>query len=150
MPSYMERPLMNTFLPYRSFEESARSLDNKRLGKQRVEVLQLLRAILDPNAKGWRNHPCSIMWRGYENSLIRYGVAVCDEWIGRGFKDTCREKIQAWEPLARSDDDPPWLGDEALHASHRANLLRKDPEYYGRHGWKEDPTMEYVWPSQSS
>lgn len=136
---------MNTFLPYRSFEESAKVLDNKRLGKQRVEVLQLLKAILDPDAKGWKNHPCSVMWRNNEVGLIRYGVAICDEWRTRGFNDTCREKILAWQPLARGGD-PSWLGDEALHASHRANLLRKDPTWYGQFGWIDDPDLEYVWP----
>jgi len=30
---------MQTFLPYESFEKSAEVLDNKRLGKQREEIL---------------------------------------------------------------------------------------------------------------
>lgn len=38
---------MQTFLPYKSFEQSAACLDNKRLGKQRVEVLQILKALPD-------------------------------------------------------------------------------------------------------
>ncbi|MFN7881952.1 MAG: pyrimidine dimer DNA glycosylase/endonuclease V, partial [bacterium] len=33
---------MQTFLPSPSFAESARILDNKRLGKQRVECKQIL------------------------------------------------------------------------------------------------------------
>ena len=33
---------MQTFLPYADFAQSAKVLDMKRLGKQRVEVLQLL------------------------------------------------------------------------------------------------------------
>jgi hypothetical protein len=32
--------MVNTFLPFPSFEASARCLDNKRLGKQRVEAYQ--------------------------------------------------------------------------------------------------------------
>jgi hypothetical protein len=41
---------------------------------------------------------------------------------------------------------PPWLGDEAFHAAHRSNLLRKAPEYY-RSFWPEEPDdLEYVWP----
>jgi hypothetical protein len=31
---------VQTFLPYADFEESARTLDAKRLGKQRVETIQ--------------------------------------------------------------------------------------------------------------
>lgn len=41
---------------------------------------------------------------------------------------------------------PPWLGDSDFHASHRSNLLRKDPEYYGEFNWTESPDLEYVWP----
>jgi hypothetical protein len=36
---------MQTFLPYPDFRESLESLDNKRLGKQRVEALQLTLAL---------------------------------------------------------------------------------------------------------
>ena len=36
---------MQTFLPYADFERSAKSLDYKRLGKQRVEAMQLIKAI---------------------------------------------------------------------------------------------------------
>ena len=36
---------MQTFLPYESFEESASVLDWRRLGKQRVEGMQIINAI---------------------------------------------------------------------------------------------------------
>jgi len=36
---------MQTFLPYDNFSMSARVLDNKRLGKQRVEALQILKVL---------------------------------------------------------------------------------------------------------
>ena len=36
---------MQTFLPYPDFRESLESLDYKRLGKQRVEALQLVKSI---------------------------------------------------------------------------------------------------------
>ena len=44
------------------------------------------------------------------------------------------------------DDYPPWFGNEKIHASHRSNLLRKDPEFYGKYGWTEPDNLEYVWP----
>ena len=40
---------------------------------------------------------------------------------------------------------PYWLGKESFHSSHRANLLRKDYEYYSKFGWKENPELPYVW-----
>lgn len=99
---------------------------------------------------GWRNHPATKMWEDHIPSLAKYGLAVCDEWIGRGYKDTCREKILAFQTMALEEgysmDDPPWLGDEEFHASHRSNLLRKSPEHYSRFGWSEPTTLPYVWP----
>lgn len=90
---------MQTFLPYKSFSGSARCLDNKRLGKQRVEVLQILNT-LTGKSTGWANHPATRMWRGYERALCAYGFAVCEEWYyDRGFRDTCWRKIYDIECL---------------------------------------------------
>ena len=141
---------MQTFLPVADFAESARILDDSRLGKQRVEMYQIIRT-LDGVTQGWRNHPAVRMWRGYEPMLLVYGLAMCDEWDRRGNADTVREKLRVHlrdsaAPLLA----PPWLGDEALHASHRSNLLRKDPEFYRRYGWTEPPDLPYVWPVPSS
>jgi hypothetical protein len=137
---------MQTFLPYADFALSARCLDRQRLGKQRVETLQLLRAISEP-AYGWRNHPAAKMWAAHGHALAEYGVAMCDEWLARGYKDTCRDKIIALSERFPADGGSPlWLGDEAIHASHRSNLLRKSPEFYGQFGWTECTEDPYVWP----
>ena len=135
---------MQTFVPYPSFQLSAMTLDRQRLGKQRVETLQLLNAITG-RSKGWVNHPATVMWRDNPHGLAAYGVAVCQEWRLRGYADTCQLKIESiMSP--NGDDLPYWWGDSAVHASHRANLLRKSPEHYSKFGWTEDPTMPYVWP----
>jgi hypothetical protein len=137
---------MQTFLPDESFVKSAYYLDNKRLGKQRVECLHILKALTTPEY-GWQNHPATKMWRGYEHALAIYAVAICDEWERRGFKDTCREKIiNILMTLPFKDTKPKWLGDDRVHASHRANLKRKDPEFYGRYAWDEPDYLPYVWP----
>jgi len=39
--------MVNTFLPYESFEKSAQALDNRRLGKQRSEAVQILNILED-------------------------------------------------------------------------------------------------------
>lgn len=116
---------MQTFLPYPDFTESAQALDYKRLGKQRVEAWQILRA-LQGLTKGWRNHPAVLMWAGYEPALKAYGEAMCREWIARGYKDTMLERFVCVEPIILPD----WLGDSKLHISHQSNLIRKYPEYY--------------------
>ena len=133
---------MNTFLPYPDFAASAACLDRARLGKQRVEVLQLLLG-------QFPNHPASKMWRGYEPCLLEYGFAICEEWHHiRGYKDSVADKLTdlMLERGYESSKNPPWLGDEAFHASHRSNLLRKDLMFYGRYGWTEHCFLPYVWP----
>lgn len=40
---------MQTFLPFADFSKSAACLDDKRLGKQRVECLQILKALQPPD-----------------------------------------------------------------------------------------------------
>ena len=44
---------MQTFLPFQDFAASAKVLDMKRLGKQRVETLQVLKAITTTDY-GWK------------------------------------------------------------------------------------------------
>lgn len=136
---------MQTFLPYANFAESAKCLDYKRLGKQRVEVLQLLNSFYRPNYKGWKNHPCREMWRGYEQALVEYGLTICNEWTNRNYKDTCYGKIKAflyeYKPLVM----PPWLGNKELHLSHKSNLIRKFPEHY-KALWPDVPdNLDYLW-----
>ena len=135
---------MQTFLPYPDFDASARCLDDRRLGKQRVEVLQILNAIQDPTKKGWQNHPCTRMWRPHPGALVRYGLAICEEWRRRGYRDTVLEKLL--DRCAPSEENPPWLGDPRLHTSHRASLLRKDPGHYGAFGWAGSLGDESYWP----
>lgn len=113
---------MQTFLPFPDFKQSAQCLDNKRLGKQRVECLQILKAL----AKGaksckicgnqsplfttyhdfcksenrlhtiintpWYNHPAVQMWKGFEWQLFEYLDCITTEWVKRGYKDTCLKK----------------------------------------------------------
>lgn len=139
---------MQTFLPYPDFAQSAACLDNRRLGKQRVECLQILRALRDPSY-GWQNHPAVRMWRGYPDRLLAYHQRITNEWKARGFKDTCYEKalslINSF-PVDSIGKTPAWLNNPAFHASHRSNLLRKDPAFYGRYGWTEPHNLPYVWP----
>ena len=150
---------MQTFLPYADFERSARSLDTRRLGKQRVECIQVVRG-LTRSDYGWRHHPAVLMWKGHEEALGRYAFTCCEVWSGRGFADTCAATIGAdlaeagvtavrtQEELAAAGLLPPWLGDEEFHRSHRSSLLRKDPDHYGRLFPGVPDDLEYVWPAR--
>jgi Pyrimidine dimer DNA glycosylase len=149
---------MQTFLPVADFADSARLLDSSRLGKQRVETLQILRAIELPDY-GWANHPAVLMWRGRTPALVAYGLAMARIWRERGFADSTASQIGEFAPevVDRSQDElaaagllPSWLGDEDLHRSHRSNLIAKDPAFYRerfaeRFG-AEPEDLPYVWP----
>lgn len=143
--------LMQTFVPYGSnFLANAQCLDNKRLGKQRVECLQILNALTDPDAKGWRNHPATRMWAEHIPALVLYGRAMCNEWVRKGYKDTCADKMlqRALESgiTLTSPVLPDWLRDYDVIESHRSNLIRKLPDHYGPM-WPGVPNdMAYKWP----
>lgn len=136
---------MQTFLPYPSFQASVSVLDKKRLGNQIYrEALTLIRG-------GWKNHPASKMWRGFEWHLASYALhglvelkkrkAIADHLI--------RKHAETFINIQSEHKDnglPPWIGDDRFHASHRSNLLRKDPEWYGQFGWTESHDLPYVWP----
>jgi Pyrimidine dimer DNA glycosylase len=151
---------VQTFLPYADFERSVRVLDPKRLGKQRVETIQVVRALTRPGY-GWANHPAVLMWKGFEEALGRYGFTCCDVWTELGFGDTCAltiatdlraagvNTVRTQRDLAAVDALPGWLGDEALHRSHRSALVRKDPARY-RPLFPDVPDdLPYVWPVRS-
>src|SRR3954453_6878449 len=146
---------MQSFLPVADFEESARLLDSPRLGKQRVETLQVLRALELPDY-GWANHPVVTMWRGRTAGLVAYGLAMVRVWRERGFADSTETLIAEFAPdvVGRSQDElaaagllPSWVGDEALH---RSSLLAKAPEWYRSRLTEmfgpEPDDLPYVWP----
>jgi Pyrimidine dimer DNA glycosylase len=141
---------VQTFLPYPDFAASAATLDRARLGKQRVETFQLLRALTLPTY-GWKNHPATRMWRGYVPALTKYGLVMTDAWIDAGFSDTVRPQLIEFAPEVdgipeEELEKPPWFGDEGLHLSHRSNLIRKNPEHYLPLFPGTPPDLPYVWP----
>lgn len=139
---------MQTFLPYPDFAASASVLDQARLGKQRVETLQILRALIIPDY-GWRQHPAVRMWMGYVPGLTTYGLAMVDEWVGRGHTDTTREQILEFAPGVCEEEAvpmPPWLGDHEFHRGHQSNLILKFPGFYGDRFPGVDGGLPYLWP----
>lgn len=134
---------MQTFLPYPSFVDSLRCLDDRRLGKQRVEARQIL-DVLGGKTNGWRNHPAVLMWEGFENWLIFYFNCALCVWSERGYNNI---KLQQYSGVSLDYSAmPDWLGDEKYHASHRSNLLRKNDDHYSKFGWTEPDNLPYVWP----
>lgn len=163
---------MQTFLPYKSFQRSAKCLDWRRLGKQRTEAKQ----ILDINKQGpeiayinisldgkikkkamygwplnsgdgimrtsWYNHPAVKMWRNFAAALEAYKNVMIKEWIKRGYNNNM--------PLTYDYSDfklPHWLN-KKFCLSHRSNLLRKKPNWYSRFNWNIPNNLPYIWPDE--
>lgn len=143
-----------TFLPYPDFKRSIQSLDNKRLGKQRVEAKQLINALTLGGSL--EKHPACKMWRGYESALKLYYNICLDEFEARGFKNNM-ERIS---PDSGDIYISPNKGDKVVypwfinwlpfHKSHQASLVRKHPEYYREKFNVEEYYLDkgYIWPSQ--
>jgi hypothetical protein len=91
------------------------------------------------------------MWVGAGAELLRYQDAICAELRERGRNDGNLVKkielvfIDALDYM-EMNGTPKWWGVPGFHESHRANLLRKDPEHYGQFGWTEAPQEGYLWP----
>ena len=118
--------MVNTFIPFRSFKKIAQALDTKRLGKQRVEAMQIIN-IIDgkTNKKGFKNHPAVRMWKKYPDALKHYHDAMIDEWVRRGHKNTMN-KYNVKKKLSL-----PWfMKNKAIRLSYQANLIVKDPKHY--------------------
>jgi len=140
--------MLQTFLPYPDFDRSAQVLDRSRLGKQRIEALQILRACMDPTY-GFQHHPAVSMWRGHEVALHNYGQAICREWIRRGYMDTVAQKLteSVMPALMRpGQGDPAWLGDERFHRWHQSKLVRVDPDHYRPEFLDVPDDLEDAWP----
>jgi len=117
---------VQTFLPYPNYIRCVQALDNKRLGKQRVEAMQLINILENKTeGKGWRSHPALKMWIGYTNSLKYYCNCCIDEWIRRGFKNTMVKY-----DVDHQNEDPWFIGNVEFHRAMRARLIEKNEEFY--------------------
>ena len=140
---------MQTFLPYDDYKKSAKCLDYRRLGKQRVECYQIL-ITLYTKRKAWSNHPATKMWRGYEIELCEYAIEMCNEWIKRGYKDNLSLKINNIKDLFVNKykivNLPHWINDIRVYESHKSRLLQKDNIWYSQFDWNVDCNLPYFWP----
>ena len=141
---------MNTFIPNADLKKSVECLDTRRLFKQIVECKQLLLAI---NAKkkgekyGWQNHACTKMWYQYPQSLRYYQLLCLNEWCKRRFEAFIDEAMLEFYEYEFKRENPIFIGNEAVHRSHRLNLLWKDYEHYSQYFIEPTPTSKpaYVW-----
>jgi len=133
---------MISFLPFPDFEMSAKVLDYKRLGKQRVEALQIYNRLTKTQTR-WKNHPAVKMWSGYEDALAEYHNTIITEWIRRGYNNSMSFIFFDQKPKL-----PWWLGNEDFHKAMRSRLIEKNSDFYGDL-FAEDKGFndgKYFWP----
>ena len=136
-------------LPFRSFTDSVRVLDDARLRRQRSDVMTLLRAMSDPSHRNY-NHPCCRMWRDHGYWVIQYGFAASAEWLGRGNTDNTLADLAAWAGEFPATPEPEWLGDPDLHRSHQSYLIRTEGELYREMFPGVADDLEMVWPGREN
>jgi hypothetical protein len=145
--------MVNTFIISTDLQESFALLDFKRLGKQRLEAKQIINILekidngCDVSGIGFSSHPATLMWRGYTNALKIYFNLCVEEWINRGYKNT----MDIYE--VDYYQFPQFVTFEPFILSHKAALLRKNPEYYKDlmcDDVKPYMTLGYLWPSKVS
>jgi len=132
---------MQTFLPYADFIKSAKCLDYRRLGKQRVEAKQIIECLEGKSNLGWRHHPAVKMWKGYLPALKFYYNVILSEWTSRGY-------VNNMSPMIMDENDikfPPWFGRKDFHDAHKSKLLQKDYEYYKKFNWVVPLDLKYKW-----
>jgi len=137
---------LKTFVPFAggNFEEgvlrSLMCLDDKRLGKQRVETFQIWKMVrgfpfdntkrpadhasLKPAA--WSRHPAVHQWHGYADALALYLIKNIEIWeqrvspiTGRPFDNTrMHENLTKWRIAYHENDDQKPITYESVKVPH--------------------------------
>lgn len=150
---------MITWLTHMSYGKTARALDDRTLGHQRVEAFELFDALLGGGDESLLRRPVAKMWVGCEYALGVYGMLMCMEWTNsRGCADSLFFKFyNAIQEIKKEEQDfsyvePPWFRDVDVLRSHRSNLIRRQREhgtgqhYLDQFGKKTPDSMPYLWP----
>src|SRR5574340_701136 len=116
-----------TLIPYSSFRKTAACLHDEDLKLMRVCALRVF-YYLDkypriPNSRTTKK-ACEL-WRGFENALCQYGIAIARELRTRGFEDTSLEVFKS-KATRGPCIKPEWVYWTSLQESHRSVLIVRD------------------------
>lgn len=141
--------MVNTFYIHANPKVTARVLDTRRLGKERVEAKQIINVLLlleeNPKAKPkWYNHPAVKMWTGHTFALMQYYNIMVEEWVRRGKNNT----MELFDLSEVEIVYPKWTSCEKIHYSHQARLIQKDPAFYTKVFSPPERYLRlgYIWP----
>jgi len=115
-------------LPFPHLEASARCFDNAELRRQTVLSELVLKRVRHGSSR--ELGLCECMWLGYSYSLVSYVNVLKRECAARGYSTSPIEEIP--DRMKPHIHPTPWFGDERVHFSHQAILLRRNPKFYAR------------------
>ena len=118
-------------LPVANFRESVRMLSPSDAELQFRTVQTILSFFRRAHLKV---PPRIAMWINHETAL-KYYEKLLSERTKHPFFET---------PI--NGNLPPWFGNPEIHASHRAVLLKRNPEHYQQFGWKEKKSLLLKFP----
>jgi len=136
---------MQIFVPYVQPYKTARCLDNRRLAKQIIEVIQILSANTKVDV-GWKipkyiyNHPTTKLYYDYKGLLylVDYLFFILYEYKKRKNKEHKCQRLfkyfDKWHVLFISLDEN-WIPEhltEEFCTKHQQLLLKKDFNYYNK------------------
>ena len=164
--------MVNTFIIVPDIVKTAQLLDTKRLGKQRIEALEIINCLEEFDKTGkitskWGNHPVVKCWMGFTNHLKVYYNIILREWINRGYNNNMEfyqienENLYHIVPCNFHNNSivfcgtynyysfPFWVAFYPFYMSHQASLCRKYPKYYSsllREELNYFLEIGYFWP----
>lgn len=130
---------MNTFLPVADFEACAYLLDLQRLRRQISECKWIIDALTNrPNSSisSRGMHPVFKLWTSeltrlpYIWHLRQYQLQMARVYRQLSHKSHVDSLACGWIDTEYLRPSFNLVWPEKVHASHRANLIRKDPSYY--------------------
>jgi hypothetical protein len=120
IPSQGTRKFYLLLMPFSNYHACAKCFADRELKCMRVNVLRVLKYLAQ---RSYRHRIAAAeMWRGYEQSLIRYGLAIAVECIQRGFTDKTLSFFKdKHDKLPHKK--PSWVFWPELNSSHKSYLL---------------------------
>lgn len=152
-------------VPDSTFDTAVESLDKITLRQFQQDALRMFTSltgyrleddgtITHSSVDAWSHTPSVLMWSGYVPHFYAYAIRICEEWTNREYgKSTVPTKLNdlymTWvqsPQVVQQLQDPAWLNDEALIASHRSRLIRQSLTHY-RPLWPDvNPRLATLWP----
>ena len=118
--------------------ETAKILDKKRLHKQIIECKQILKA-LNGETKAWKNHPCTLQYKGHETWLNYYlQILQC-------VLDGDIDSIEIKKLNCLGEKYKPCFHTELFFNQMKRRLYTKNKEYYKQYSYLGESNINWYY-----